>query len=247
MRHKLFRLAGGSLALAAVLGACSSSSSSRTSTAASTTTVQPRAKGVHMRGKRYCEVLLVRPAGSGLHVEVFNTYPLNECPDAQWKQLDAKQIAAANGAPIAMLNGPRFWLMDSVEKTPGAIVRRDFGGIAMIQRATVEIPSVLAAMRPYVINHVDRSTVFTFLPGQRVFELHAADGSVFVMQSWSQMVDATLSEADLPGLGSRLHLPPGWTYTSRVLQTSLRVVTVAKSASVLQDELRDSYSMETVG
>jgi hypothetical protein len=65
------------------------------------------------------------------------------------------------------------------------------------------------------------------------------------MQTWSQVADPDLSRADLPGLASRLELPEGWTYQSRVLTSELRVDTRARAAQVLQDNLTNSYSLQT--
>jgi hypothetical protein len=63
------------------------------------------------------------------------------------------------------------------------------------------------------------------------------------MQTWSQVVDPTLSRADLAKLGDRLNLPAGWTYHSRVLPETLRVDTTTQAAEVLQDDLTNSYSL----
>jgi hypothetical protein len=65
------------------------------------------------------------------------------------------------------------------------------------------------------------------------------------MQTWSQVADLNLSRADLPGLASRLELPEGWTYQPRVLTSELRVDTRTQAAQVLQDNLTNSYSLET--
>ena len=61
--------------------------------------------------------------------EVWNTYPLNDCPQATWRAIDAKKLATENNVPIAMLNGPRYWLMNSVEKAGGEVdlPKKNFG------------------------------------------------------------------------------------------------------------------------
>ena len=82
-----------------------------------------------------------------------------------------------------------------------------------------------------------------FDAGQRVSELHTADGTTYVMQSFSQQKDPTLTEDQLTDLGQRLTLPEGWTYSSRVLDQSLRIATTDVPAQVLQDDLGNSYSM----
>jgi len=211
--------------------------------AASTTTAVARPP---LRGERYCEVLLLRPIDGKPSAEVYNTYPLNSCPDATWKAMDAAAIATENGVPLAVLNGPRYWLMDHIEKADGeAPAPVSFGGMEMVKRATVDLSSVGAGAPPYTGHHVNRKTVFGFDAGSTVFELHATDGHTYVMQSWSQQVDPALAEADLAGLGSRLQLPTGWTYGARTLTEPLEVVTTDTDAVVLQDDFQNSYSQET--
>ena len=80
-----------------------------------------------------------------------------------------------------------------------------------------------------------------------VSELTSADGSVYVMQSWSQQLDPTLTAAALPGLAAKLSLPTGWSYATRKLTAPLVVQTTGMVAHVLQDDLGDSYSLETAG
>ncbi|MBU3702261.1 MAG: hypothetical protein FGM58_09480 [Acidimicrobiia bacterium] len=200
-----------------------------------------------MRGDRYCEVLLLTLDGGSATGEVWNTYPLNDCPQAVWTTLDATAIAAENGVPIARLNGPRYWLMNSVEKVGGVadLPMKEFGGLGMYRQATVAIGPLATAATPYVPRPVSRSTVFVFDAGQRVYELRAPDGRTFVMQTYSVQIDPSLTEAKLTDLGTRLTLPEGWTYSSRILEATLRVDTTSSAANVLQDELGNSYSQET--
>ena len=66
------------------------------------------------------------------------------------------------------------------------------------------------------------------------------------MQSYAQIVDAELTEAELPTLGERLTLPEGWQYRARTLETALSVRTPGE-ATVIQDDLQNSYSRTDVG
>ncbi len=194
-------------------------------------------------GRRYGEVLLVSIAESGPEAVVYNTYPLNECPAALWYSLDAAAIATEHGAVAALLNGPRYWLMSSIEKhATGPRETATFGGLEMIKQATVQLSSMNPA--PYSVNRVARSTVFNFDIGRPVFELVDPDGRRWVMQTWSQTVDKTLSLDDLAGLASRLSLPDGWSYETRTLTERLRVDTTDTDAHVTQDDLANSYSLQ---
>ena len=241
--------------LAAVGTACGSPSASGAST--STSTAAASGAGAHsIVGLRYCEVLLVHAGSAGPVADVYNSFPLNTCPAAKWDALDAKAIAADNHALAALLNGPRFWLMDSIAKvggTPKTI--KTFGGIAMYLDATVALGSLAgsgslasaARSQLYTPHAVNRQTTFTYDAGRQVYELWAADGAHYVMQTWSQQKDPTLRRRDLAGLGPRLHLPPGWSYHVRTLTAPLRVVTTTTAGQVLQDDFFNSYSMVTSG
>jgi hypothetical protein len=239
------RFAVLAVALGALAAACGSSGSSTRGTDGTSTTA-PAKSATGLRGKRYCEVLLLHPAPAGITADVYNTYPVNACPEAQWKAMDAGALKAENGALVALLNGPRYWLMDGIEKDDArAQVHKTFGGMEMIQRATVVVGNPVEASQPYHLNAVDRRTVFSYDKGSTVHEITTADGTKFVMQSWSQQVDPTLDESGLATLGPRLHLPAGWSYATRTLAAPLRVDTRRDAAKVLQDDFKNSYSMET--
>jgi len=240
-------------ALALALSACSSDSSSSPTTAedasttsssapAVTTTVNPAA--LNMRGKRYCEILLLDLQQDGLHAEVFNTYPLNDCPQAQWEAIDTAAVAKDEGVVFASPNGPRYWAMDSVKKSDMTeVFMKSFGGMEMNRYASVYVGTSPAdLMLPYSPHAVNRKAAFTFNAGSTVFMLHDAEGKTYVMQSWSQQVDSALGEKDLLTLADRLQLPDGWTYDYNTLDDDFVVETRAEDAQVLGDDLRNSYS-----
>lgn len=246
-------LTAAGLGLTAAAG-CSSSSkhaASVSTTAAATTTSSAPASTVRtlaatgLRGKRYCELLLATIANGRVTANVYNTYPLNACPPAAWKALDAAALAKADKVDLVLRNGPRYWLMDRIDKVDSAARRtREFGGIAMIWEATVKVGAIADATRPYVEHRVDRATVFSFDAGHTVYELLAPGGTTYVMQSWSQQVDPTLGQAGLADLGARLKLPAGWRFRARRLAAPLRVVTTATDARVIRDDLQNTYSRE---
>jgi hypothetical protein len=195
-------------------------------------------------GKRYGEVLLVTPGEAGPQANVYNSFPLNDCPEELWTALDPQAIATENGAATALLNGPRYWLMNRIEKKRKApALTKNFGGIDMLLQATVLLSSMNPS--PYVANQVSRHTLFVFDAGQEIYELQDPHGKQWVMQTWSQIVDPELSRDDLRGLGDRLKLPSGWSFHSRVLTETLNVDTTTSVAEVLQDDLTNSYSLVT--
>lgn len=235
---------------ALVLSACSSTDDAEAAggdpATTSTAVAEPPAASTpdmdSLRGVRYCEVLLLRRGDTGFSAEVWNTMGMSDCPDDQWAALDAKAIAAERGAVLALLNGPRYWTLDSIETDlrKGA-PETTFGQIGMFQAATVALGDQLPTQTPYTERPVARDTVFGFDAGTPVYELVAGDGTTYVMQSRSQIVDPSLEEDDLASLGERLQLPAGWTFRVRTLDEPLDVSSTDDVAIVVQDELQNTY------
>lgn len=198
---------------------------------------------------RYCEVLTVTVAAGGTTAEVWGTQGLNDCPEDAFSGIDPAATAAELGVTIALPNGPRYWVLDEIvaNELAGSGERREFNGIEMRSIATVDLGEGVPDRRPYTEVAVERDTEFGFSEGREIYELSAPDGSVYVMQSYSVEVDPTLTADSLAGLGDRLALPEGWTFTSRVLDEELVVEDVEGIASVIQDELTNSYQLRTRG
>jgi hypothetical protein len=197
-----------------------------------------------VRGQRYGEMLLVKSGDDGLYAEVFNTFTLNDCPQDLWDQLDLAAIAAAEEALVAVPNGPRYWLVDSIEKTrPATPDVHDFGGILMTRAAVVNLGTAGFDPSPYNERRVARTALFSFAAGSMVYELTNPDGAVYVMQSWCTSVEPALTESDLQTLAERIAVPSGWHYASRRLDEALHVMTATEDAVVLQDEMKNSYCL----
>ena len=247
--------------LVVALASCSASDGTEASTGGATTTraaategsspstaaADAAASGANpnmdaLRGVRYCEVLLLRKGERGYSAEVWNTMGMSDCPEDQWSTLDAKAIAGERDAVAAILNGPRYWTLDSIDTDLRAgAPETTFGDIGMFQAATLDLGDELPSQVPYTERSVARDTVFGFDGGSEVYELVAPDGATYVMQARSQIVDETLEASDLPDLGDRLELPDGWAYRVRTLDAPLSVQSSDGVAVVIQDELQNTY------
>lgn len=196
------------------------------------------------RDTRYGEVLALFNRDGAFQAEVYGTQLLNDCPAELWDALDADAIAQEMGALMVKLNGPRHWTLDGLGTKVEVVepVLRDFGGLMTRRIAVVELGSD-PRVAPYTENHVNRGAVFFFDAGKPVFELVDPEGTAYVMQAYCIGVDPTLTLDSLPTLGERLDLPEGWTYRTRVLDEELVVDTSDHLATVLQDELENSYTL----
>jgi hypothetical protein len=194
-----------------------------------------------VRDRRYCEILVVRRTGLKLAGDVYSTFGLNDCPQAQWAAIDAAKLKKERKALAIVMNGPRHFLMDriTVERKPPPPV--DIQGLEMHFLAVLQFPwRNLIERKPYTEHIVNRRTHFIFEAGEPVYELISSSGGVYVMQSYAEIVDPSLRMADLASLGSRLKLSRGWAFRTRVLSSPLTVIATGE-ARVVQDDLDNTY------
>lgn len=198
-----------------------------------------------LRDVRYCEVLLLSQEDGRFGAEVWNTLGLNDCPQEQWDALDGAAIAEERGVLTALLNGPRYWTLDTIVSDIGQDMETTtFGEMEMFRAATVDLGTELPSQTPYTERGVARETVFRFKAGSEVHELTDPDGQRYVMQAYARIVDPTQTIDTLAGLGDRLELPEGWTFSTRTLDEDLDLVSLDGVATVVQDELQNTYQRD---
>ena len=193
---------------------------------------------------RYCEILTVTRHGIKATATVYNTIGFNDCPAAAWNGIDKKVATKQLGADGIDMNGPRYWLIDGIKGKGVSATGKtiDVNGIKMGERATLEVSlkQAMGGKKLYSPNEVNRETVFTFRAGKPVFELKDPQGQIYRMQSYSQIVNKTETLADLAGLGAKLKLPKGWSYSTRVLDKDYDLVATGL-AYVIQDDFLNTY------
>lgn len=183
---------------------------------------------------RYCEVIELKGAPPDATAVVWNTIGLNECPADWWRSLTL--------TGVALKNGPRHFLMDSVTASAGRV--RTFDGQRLRRVATIPIRSAAElAQVPYTDRTIARTNVWHWKAGRVVYELLAPGGDVYVMQSYSQIRDPDQRIGDLRSLGRRIDPPPGWRYRVRRLRKPLDVEPQAGNATIVQDELLNTYQL----
>lgn len=256
MRHTTLAVLVVSAVLLAACGSDDDGAAPTTTAAApaatTTTTTAPDGPAgelVDQFDVRYCEVLTVTIAPTGSTGEVWGTQGLNDCPQADFESIDPAAVAADLEVTVALKNGPRHWVLDSIvaNALAGSGETRDFGGIEMRSIAIVDLGPGVPDRSPYGEVSVERDTEFRFDAGREIHELTAPDGSIYVMQSYSLEIDPTLDVEALSGIGDGLQLLDGWTFTSRVLAEPLVVEDIDGIATVVQDDLRNSYQLRVRG
>jgi len=197
-----------------------------------------------LRDQRYCEVL-VGAHGSYFPHEliVYNTIGLNDCPPSLWARVTVARVKAESRAHFVRLNGPRHWTIDAFvgsELLNPAV--RSFEGLAMREAGVLHLGfRDFLSQRAYAEHIVARRTTEFFKAGLPVFQLLDPDGDVFFMQSYSLQVDSRQTMESLPTLGQRLRLPRGWSFRVVTLKKDYRLEAAGGQATVLQDELLNTY------
>ena len=197
-----------------------------------------------MRGVRYGEVLAVMSRDEKLQADVYGTQMINDCPAELWDTLNADEIAKDMGALFVKLNGPRYWMLDGLGTKVALVepVMREFNGLLMRRIATVDLDDTPSTV-PYQERFVNRGAVFFFDAGSVVYELINADGKAYIMQAYCVAVDPALNAENLKDVGARLKMPEGWSFRTRILDEEIVVDTSGTRATVLQDELENSYTL----
>jgi hypothetical protein len=204
-----------------------------------------------MRGHAFCEIGLVTgTTPDNAIANIWNTTGACEPTSEQFDALDAGDVARESGAMRAWLTPVRHWMFDRLDvgeagddRAFGTIIGTWMGAAA----APLTEDVIHDSFEPTYIQR-DNAFTFTFNEGSEVYVLDAPDGEMFVMQSFTQHWDPTLSERDLAHLHSRLNLPAAWGFRTVVLDQDLEVSSNPDNlAHVVHDDLHNTYLGSDVG
>jgi hypothetical protein len=199
-----------------------------------------------LRDSRFCEIQVGTAQGSTLHIDVYSTQSLDDCPEDAWSKLTAASIQAQTMSQFVALDGPRYWVVDSLQ---GSVALdptvQTFGGIEMHESAALDVAAGASSTvgMPYLPHTVERHSDYHYLAGEPVYELVDPSAKAYVMQSYSTQ-DKAQTEASLAGLGAALTLPSGWSFRTRVLTTTLVEQATNGSAVVVLDDFANNYVLE---
>jgi hypothetical protein len=207
-------------------------------------------KGV--RGQRYTEMFLIggNAITKDLKANVYNTWGLNggattgdSCPAALLDKVDVKELKDRYHVLAAFKNGPRLWTLDWIEVEMGKEL--DFGGMKArwVNWLDMKGISTEPGAADYKNITVGRHTKFGFDKGKQVFILDDPAGNPWVMQAYSLIVDSNLTYELLKDLGSKLKLPEGWKFRTKVLDEDLTIKAVDGIAHIVQDDLENTYDL----
>ncbi len=252
--HRALAVAAIAVIGMASLAACKSDSELSSTTTTTTAAAPETSERTDMRNTRYCEIIPITRERTVYVAEIYNTLGFSDCPQAKWETITEESVNEEYGSQSANLNGPRYWMMDSiiavVPKEPNKTYT--FGGpdgLEMESRGVIEtkMGEDTVGEEFYAPNQVQRQTVFVYEANQPVFELTDPDGNIYIMQSYAQIVDKTLAYEQLTELGAKLDLPKGWSFSTTILKGTYELSTESSDgvAYVINDNLYNSYQRRT--
>jgi hypothetical protein len=122
---------------------------------------------------------------------------------------------------------------------------RDFDGLPFNLVAKMQMPPGFDTTKDqsahaYSPMKIHRVTKYEYLAGKLVFLLRSPDGHTFVMQTYTNHVDRSLTEAELPDLAKRLKLAEGWQFKAKTIDRNL-IINTTGLANIVPDDLANMY------
>ena len=133
--------------------------------------------------------------------------------------------------------------MDWIKLPAGPV--RTFDGLQAQWMGQVQLPkepdSSKKGSSAYKPTDVHRKSVMTFEAGKPVYILDDPEGTPWVMQAYSDIVDPNLTYDQLEKLGDKLKPGPGWKFRVAVLDRDLTIKAINGVAHIVQDDLENTY------
>ena len=192
------------------------------------------------RNMRFGEMIVAFPEGA----EVFNTTGSNDLPAELWDAMKADKLKEEYGALSVVLNGPKYWMMDSQTLLFGGVAT--FGGIDARWAATLPTEGLdEEGGKPYQIFTPKKTQKMIYQAGKPVYELVDPDGHQYVLQARTEQVPLD----SLSSLGDKFKsLPEGWSYRTRVVSEDLVLdLTPDKTIYAVGDEFYQYYTRIPAG
>jgi hypothetical protein len=206
----------------------------------------------NLHGTRFGEVFLV--GGNGLtghlDVNVYNTLYLNgynesnkdSAPEALCEAFNSKQVKKEFHVLGTKFNGPKCWMLDWIDIPVGT--ERDFNGLKARWVASGFFTGGKKSMEmpAYQPHNVTRKSKFGYNKGTTVHLMDDTDGNTWIMKGFEVGLKPAMSfkEAEA-SLATRVKLPPGWKFYSKVLEQDLVLVPETGIAIIMPDNLFNIY------
>jgi hypothetical protein len=217
-------------------------------------------KSNHGYGTKFCMFASVNPKFFYYELTTFSSLRLGECVEEEYLKLSEASIMAqlqttlnpkriiklgfhtnVASANLTAMEKPYFYVGVSSFDQEGVIKLNYLTYIQLF--LTYENFRKGISKAAYVPMVKDAPLHYIYSPGLTVYELVSPDGRVFIMTSFTNQFNSTLSLENLRELGASLNMPPGWKFRSRVLERQVNIEAAAPSyqTTVIFDDFQNFY------
>jgi hypothetical protein len=198
----------------------------------------------NLRGYPQGEIFLLNRVGEAFDALVYNTTGFGPCPADEFAAIDVKQLAADTGSELAWKNPRRFWTMDTLTVNLAG-EPRDLGGLMFNCLARMQLsanfdPQMNQPGMAYHPTQIRRVSTYEFRAGRPVYLLRSPDEITWVMQTFTDHVDHSLTGTLFPQPAGPSALPGRWAYRTRTLDRDLTITTDGL-AHIFSDNLANMY------
>lgn len=190
------------------------------------------------------ELFLLKGQPGSYEALVYNTTGLNRCPAEQFEAVDVDALREQTHSDMVWKNPRRFWMQDRLQFAlvgePAEFQGLAFNCVAKMSMPADFDPALGQSGMAYTPMQIRRESVYEYLAGSMVFLLRSPEGITWVMQTYTNHIDGSLTESDLPRLAERLQLPEGWEFKARTLDRDL-VIETRGLAHIVPDNLENMY------
>ena len=181
--------------------------------------------------------------GKNARAHMHATLGIQEATAHTMDVVDAERLARELEVDMVAVNSGRILTFDQGEIQAGYVV--DFHGVRLTWMGEMIAEDVVGQLTgpAYVPALIYRLTKWTWQAGKKVHLLREPGGPTWVMPEFCRTVDPTLTIDNLDQVGSKLKLPHGWTFETKVLTRDLVLDTTRIDgwASMLRDEPPCTY------
>lgn len=211
-------------------------------------------------GTSFCMFNVLEYKLTGIKAVIFSTDRVSDCKDFEFEKLTSASISAQLQtfmSPSEILKSGSHTLVASRDLSPLSEPYIEIGKFRFRKTGELFI-NYLQHFYTYITNPSYRKgavgltftplkvTANIFLlydPGIRVYELKSPDGKTFTMATFTNYLNPAMNVEGLKDLGPSLEFPPGWTFSSRVLdkQISVRSRTTFDQTEYVFDNFGNFY------
>jgi hypothetical protein len=204
---------------------------------------------------RYIEIFVV--GGNGLtgrmEAAVYNTSASSwfdaasmkdSAPQAWVESLSTDEIKKRFGALGASINGPKLWMLDTIDIPLGA--EEDFNGkkipwVAVLHLSKEQLKTL--GKFSYATMQIERKSQFSYKKGTTVFLIDDANGNTWVMKGFELGLKPrwTFEEFAADPASKFKQLPAGWKFRTKVLDQDLIMIPASGIATIMPDEFFNVY------